>query len=203
LNDARREPRRRQEALDARATPVVLLIATGETEPLAPDPLTASLSAQGQRQAARAAEAITGQEVDLLCAASDTASAQTADLLAQALSPAERWDLPDLEPLNRDDLALDPSGSPLPARWSPEQVRFGRERLWVRVTPTWARIEIYARAQGHTSVAIVADPLVLSMLLLSWRDSDWRELEDTADISAGAVLQVQLGTHLSIKRLPT
>lgn len=181
----------------------VLLIATGETEPLSPDPLTAPLSAEGRRQTTRAAEMVDGANVDLLCAASDTASAQTADILAQALQPTERWDLGDLEALNRDDLALEPTASPLPSRWSPEQVRFGHERLWVRVTPTWARIEIYAEAQGYTNIAIVADPLVISMLLLSWEDKDWRDLPDnTVGIAAGAALRAEFsGASVSVQPL--
>lgn len=180
----------------------VLLIARGEVDPLAPDPLTAPLSKEGRRRVSHVAGALNGREIDLLCAAGDTASAETADILAATLRPAERWDLADLEALNRDDLALEPTALPRPERWSPEQMQFGLERLWVRVTPVWARIAIYAEAQGYGQVAVVADPLVQNMLLRSWQGRDWRALEKDVGVSTGEVLRVILdGDAMSVQPL--
>jgi broad specificity phosphatase PhoE len=172
---------------------IAILVARGETDPLSADPLTSSLTAAGRQQANRAAQALGDLQIDLLCAASDIASAEAADILADAVPPQERWDLADLEALNRDDLALEPTGSPMPARWSPDQWRFGLERLWVRVTPAWTRIAIYAEAQGLAHVMVVADPLVLTLLLQSWQGRDWRALGEGVAVAPGEALRVALG----------
>ncbi len=179
----------------------VVLVATAETDQLSPDPLTAPLTERGREQAARAAQQLDGTATDLLCVASDLASAHMADVLSPALRPTKQWDLPDLEPLNRDDLALDPNGSPLPSRWSPQQLRFGRERLWVRVTSTWARIEIYARAQGYKRVVIVADSAVLTMLTLIWRGESWHQMANLPGISAGEIRHIEVDGPASKERL--
>jgi len=181
---------------------VAILVARGETDPLSADPLTSSLTVAGRAQANRAAQALAGLPIDLLCAASDIASAEAADILAAATQPKERWDLADLETLNRDDLALEPTGSPMPARWSPDQWRFGLERLWVRITPAWTRIAIYTETQGLTRVLVVADPLVLTLLLQSWQGRDWRALDEGGAVSPGDLLRVVLdGASVVIQSL--
>jgi len=179
---------------------IAILVARGETDPLSADPLTSSLTATGRQQAHRAAQALGDLHLDLLCAASDIASAEAADILADAVPPQERWDLADLEALNRDDLALEPTGSPLPERWSADQRQFGLERLWVRVTPAWTRIAIYAEAQGLAHVMVVADPLVLTLLLQSWQGRDWRALGEGVAVSPGDLLRVVLdGASVSVQ----
>jgi len=170
----------------------VLLIATGETDPLDGDPLVAHLTPQGQEQAAQAREAVGDGRVDLLVVGSDVGSAEMAAVATARLHTGERWDVGDLEPMNRHDLGLAAAASPMPSRWTPEQRRLGRERLWVRVTPVWARIEVYAQAKAYdraaNGVAIVADRLVASMLLLAWNGKDWRDLEDGGPVNPGDVL---------------
>jgi len=181
---------------------VAILVARGETDPLSADPLTSSLTATGRLQADHAAQALGGLPIDLLCAASDIASAEVADTLAAAVQPKERWDLADLEALNRDDLALEPTGSPMPTRWSPDQWRFGLERLWVRVTPAWTRIAIYAETQRLANVLVVADPLVLSLLLQSWQGCDWRGLDANSTLPDGTVLRAELdGASVAVESL--
>ncbi|MGC9360501.1 MAG: hypothetical protein ACP5G7_09040 [Anaerolineae bacterium] len=179
----------------------VLFIATGETDPLDGDPLVAHLTPLGQDQATQAREAVKDSAVDLLCVGSDTGSAEMAAIATAHLDPKERWDVGDLEPMNRHDLGLAAAVSPVPSHWTPEERRLGSERLWVRVTPVWARFEVYAQANAYDSVAIVADPLVASMLLLAWTGRDWRALEDRNPLEPGTVLSVTLGPPVTVDRL--
>jgi hypothetical protein len=107
--------------------------------------------------------------------------------------------------MNRHDVGLAAPLTPMASHWTPEERRLGRERLWIRVTPVWARIEIYAQAKGYDGaaggVAIVADPLVASVLLLAWKGKDWRELEVGGPLDPGAVLSVTLGSSVAVEQL--
>jgi broad specificity phosphatase PhoE len=76
-----------------------------------------------------------------------------------------------------DDLMGEPTGSPLVSRWTPEHLRMGRERTWIRTTAALSRVMLYAAAHDRERVAIVAGDTVLSMLLLNWMELDWRALE--------------------------
>ncbi|NLV75141.1 MAG: histidine phosphatase family protein [Chloroflexi bacterium] len=149
------------------------LLCHGEAnEAAALDPYAASLTERGRRQAKALANLCQYRGVQFICASTAVRAEQTADAVEAAVQVL-RWDLKELELLTIDDMEGQVVFSSHPARWSPEQFRYGMERLWVRLVGALARIEIYAATYGIQRVALVSHPDVINLCLLSWLGLDW------------------------------
>jgi broad specificity phosphatase PhoE len=142
-----------------------------------PDPYNVPLGEAGQAQAEAAAEQCAAWGIDFVVTSLMRSAQETADAITARLPQVERWDLEELEEMTVDDLMGEPTGSPLVSRWTPEHLRMGRERTWIRVTAALSRVMLYATANDRERVAIVAGDTVVSMLLLNWMELDWRALE--------------------------
>jgi broad specificity phosphatase PhoE len=172
----------------------IYLIRHGQTdERRAPDPYTASLSAEGQSQAQRVASQSQALGIQFVCASSMICAQQTADALVELLPDALRWDLQELEDLTMDDLLGEAETHPLVSTWSKAHLALGYERTWIRVMAAWARISIYARANHLERIAIVAHASTLNLLLLNWLGLDWRAIEKVSfGFAGGGISQVTL-----------
>jgi broad specificity phosphatase PhoE len=157
------------------------------------DPTAQRLSTEGLAQAERVAGLCAEWGIQLLCASTMRRTQEMADAIHARLPDALRWDLQELEDLNPDDLVGEPPPSALVSTWAEKQVRSARERAWVRVMASWARMEVYARARGLERVAIVAHTSTLGLLLLNWLGLDWRAMERLSlAFDGGATCRVTL-----------
>jgi broad specificity phosphatase PhoE len=150
------------------------LIRHGQSDgSLTVDPYSPPLTATGRKQASHLAEQCAAWGVQFLVASTMRRAQETADAIATASPTAERWDLSELEDLTLEDLNYDPGASHLVSTWTEAQRAYAFERAWVRVMAALARVEIYARANALSRVAIVAHGSTLALLLLNWLGADW------------------------------
>jgi broad specificity phosphatase PhoE len=155
----------------------VYLLRNGEANYAhATDPDSAALTPLGLEQAAGLAQLCQEHAVQHLCLSTLRRSQQTADIISHAMPHLLRWDLDELEDLTLDDLMSDPSASRLVRQWTPEQYALGLKRLWARVMPVWARLQIHAQARGVERVAILGHAHILRLLLFNWLGLDWRAI---------------------------
>lgn len=138
------------------------------------DPSTVRLTPRGEEQARRVAEQMAEWDIQFLCASTMIRAEMTADAVSERLPDLLRWDLEELEELSLSDMEGQPMATPRPSTWTPELIRFGLERVWVRVMAAWARIQIYAQTYGIERVAIISHGYVIKLLLLNWLGYDWR-----------------------------
>lgn len=138
------------------------------------DPSAVRLTPHGEEQARRVAEQVATWDIQLLCASTMIRAEMTADAISDRLPDLLRWDLEELEELSVADLEGQPTAGPLTSTWTPELLRFGLERTWVRVMAAWTRIGIYAETYGIDRVAIVSHGYVIKLMLLNWLGYDWR-----------------------------
>lgn len=138
------------------------------------DPAAVRLTPRGEEQARRMAELFADWDIQFLCASTMIRAEMTADAVTDRLPDLLRWDLEELEEMSAADLEGQPAAGPLISTWSPDLLRFGLERTWVRVMAAWARIRIYAETYGFERVAIIAHGHVIKLMLLNWLGYDWR-----------------------------
>lgn len=138
------------------------------------DPSAVRLTPNGEEQARRVAEQCAAWDIQFLCASTMIRAEMTADAVSARLPDLLRWDLEELEEMSVADLEGQPMAGPLVSTWTPELLRFGLERTWVRVMAAWARIHIYAETYGIERVAIIGHGYVIKLMLLNWLGYDWR-----------------------------
>ena len=137
------------------------------------DPAAARLTPQGVEQARRVAEQMAAWDVQLLCASTMIRAEMTADAVTDRLPDLIRWDLEELEEVGIADLEGQPTAAPRASAWTPELLRYGLERTWIRVMAAWARIRIYTETYGIERVAIISHGYVIKLMLLNWLGYDW------------------------------
>lgn len=142
------------------------------------DPYSAPLTTVGQAQAGCLARQCRAWDIQFLCASTIRRAQDTADVVAQALLDAVRWDVQEIEDVNADDLMGDPTAGQLVCTWTEQQRARAAERVWVRTMSALARIAIYAASNDLSRVAIVSHLLPLQLLLLNWMGRDWRALDE-------------------------